>query len=114
MGDRSVDRVGGDNPACACPVNPVTLQSSLRSYTMLANSLFSLDVSLDGSQRKEAGTSLYWKTTANHADKKTSTVHPVMPMDAQRMKRICGAKRATLQKNMALGRLKRSAKYWKP
>lgn len=62
--------------------NPVTLQSNLRSYTMLANSSLSLDVFLEGSQWKEAGTSLYWKTAANHAEKKTSAVHPVMPMDA--------------------------------
>jgi len=67
---------------CTCPTKPATLQSNLYNYTTLANSWLSSDVILEGNQRKEAGTSLYWNTMANHADKKTSAENPIVPMDA--------------------------------
>lgn len=84
MGDRSVDlprswRGGQFNIRLSGkPSNSSVLSTS---YTMVAIPLSSLDVFLEGSHQKEAGTSLYWKTKANHAERRTSTEHPITPID---------------------------------
>ena len=58
-----------------------SVQFHLHNYTTAANSSPS-DVLLEGNQWKEAGTSLYWKTRANHVEKKMSAENPIIPMDA--------------------------------
>lgn len=67
---------------CACPARLVSLQSNLRGYTMLINSLSPSEVFLEGSQWNEAGTNLYWKIRANHVEKKTIAEKPIIPTDA--------------------------------
>ena len=100
--------------ASTCAVIPVAPQSNTRGYTTVANSWSPSDLFLEGNQWNEAGTSLYWKTRPSHAEKKTSAERAVFPTDSCRMKRAWGTKRAILQRNMALGILNRSARYWKP
>jgi hypothetical protein len=80
MTDRLVSSiVEWGQSTCTCPGE--TLQSDSHGYTTLSNSYLSADVFLEGNKRKEAGTSLYWKTTANHAEKRTSAEDPIIPMD---------------------------------
>jgi len=51
----------------------------------LANSWLSSEVFLGENQRKESGTSLYWKTRANHAENKTRAEKLMIPMDKKRI-----------------------------